>query len=780
MNIKTRNIANLLPFAIIIIAGLLFVIAFYGKVLLIPNDVIFSDSGDGLKNYYTYAYHIKHDSTYTNFEGMNYPYGENYLYTDCHPILSNTFKFLSVRAPFFQSYSVGLLNILMILSVFFTFIIVYLLLLQLKLNRWMSVLFSISIALLAPQIFRLGGHLALSYSVAIPLSWLLTLKVIKNPRIIYLGLLFVNNIFWMLIHAYLGVIVFSFLFSILFLQIFSDKQRRENLLRYTLLAVAIILPVVMFYIYAALTDTHIGRTNNPSGFFLYNAEFDDILIPHDKPFGPLINRLTGGIIKLQWEARGYVGMFNSLLFVALIFTLLIGIFNKKAKAWLKSVFDNRPLNISLLASFVVLLFAMGIPFKQFPNLLEFLPIFKQFRATGRFVWPFYFAFAAFAAYVFQAIVVGQKSKKRRAVSIVLLALLLGITYTEGFYYHKHVAENITQAPNLFSEDLLTEEFTTSINRINPDDYQAIIAFPFYYQGSESFGRPRNDDAVRNSLVISYHTGIPNVCANLTRTSVEESKRIVQIVTPNFYPKKITDDLTSQKPFLIVKTGNSFTQNEQTIIEKGRPIYKSDKLELLQIEFDDLFSDDRSEVVDAFREKLPGLARHDGFYITAPGSFLYYNDFENMRSDTAFRGQGSFASIKKGKNIFAEFPPNTFQKDKEYEFSMWMFNGEPDALNLWFRLIVEEYDEANNKWYTTTYFPDQAEVISNNWTLAAGTFMVKDPKNKIYIVSIGKENSKADLHADDLLIKEKGVDVYKIDSLDNTLFFNNHSLSFSAR
>ena len=27
--------------------------------------------------------------------GMNYPYGESYLYTDCHPVFANTLKFLS-------------------------------------------------------------------------------------------------------------------------------------------------------------------------------------------------------------------------------------------------------------------------------------------------------------------------------------------------------------------------------------------------------------------------------------------------------------------------------------------------------------------------------------------------------------------------------------------------------------------------------------------------------------------------------------------------------------
>jgi len=44
---------------------------------------------DGAKNYYTVAYHIEHDSSYTWFNGMNYPYGEHAVYTDNQPLVSN-------------------------------------------------------------------------------------------------------------------------------------------------------------------------------------------------------------------------------------------------------------------------------------------------------------------------------------------------------------------------------------------------------------------------------------------------------------------------------------------------------------------------------------------------------------------------------------------------------------------------------------------------------------------------------------------------------------------
>jgi len=281
--------------------------------------------------------------------------------------------------------------------------------------------------------------------------------------------------------------------------------------------------------------------------------------------------------------------------------------------------------------------------------------------------------------------------------------------------------------------------------------------------------------VLNTLVLSYHTGLPSVCANLSRTSIEESKKIIQIVTPNYYEKKIVNDFTSKKPFLIVKTGNSFSQYEKAIIEKAVSIYKNDEFELMQISIDKLFSDDKSKMLNSFHEKSPSLIHQDDFLVSSKSSVLYYNSFEKETSAHSFRGKSCFESNKKGKNTFAEFPPNTFLKGVKYDLNIWMFNGEPDALNLWFRLIVEEFDEANQKWHTTTIFPEQAEVINGNWSLVEGVFTVKNSKNKVFITTKGKMNSKANLHVDDLLIKETGIDVYKMDSLDNSLFFNNHKI-----
>ena len=74
--------------------GFIWVFALYGPILSAPDDYMFSDQGDGVKNYFTFAYHVKHDAHWLEFKGMNYPDGEHVGYTDGHPFFSLLFGWI--------------------------------------------------------------------------------------------------------------------------------------------------------------------------------------------------------------------------------------------------------------------------------------------------------------------------------------------------------------------------------------------------------------------------------------------------------------------------------------------------------------------------------------------------------------------------------------------------------------------------------------------------------------------------------------------------------------
>ncbi|MGN6568147.1 MAG: hypothetical protein ACTHJ0_09350, partial [Flavipsychrobacter sp.] len=53
----------------------------FSYILTDPGHQIMMLGGDGAKNYFTYLYHIIYEKG-TWFGGMNYPFGENLVYTD--------------------------------------------------------------------------------------------------------------------------------------------------------------------------------------------------------------------------------------------------------------------------------------------------------------------------------------------------------------------------------------------------------------------------------------------------------------------------------------------------------------------------------------------------------------------------------------------------------------------------------------------------------------------------------------------------------------------------
>ncbi|MBK7112477.1 MAG: hypothetical protein IPH60_08525 [Flavobacteriales bacterium] len=72
----------------LVLPVLLLLFIFTVAVLLSPNAVLSTQSGDGLKNYYTLVQHAHGSGNFWNMNGMNHPYGEYVVYTDGHPWLS--------------------------------------------------------------------------------------------------------------------------------------------------------------------------------------------------------------------------------------------------------------------------------------------------------------------------------------------------------------------------------------------------------------------------------------------------------------------------------------------------------------------------------------------------------------------------------------------------------------------------------------------------------------------------------------------------------------------
>src|SRR5689334_14984678 len=90
---------------------------FFTKIFACPACYLYVDIGDGEKNYFTLAWYVLHDKGW-HFSGMNYPYGENIIYTDNQPILAMLLRWVHHHIIPLDRHIIGIQNMLLLASMY--------------------------------------------------------------------------------------------------------------------------------------------------------------------------------------------------------------------------------------------------------------------------------------------------------------------------------------------------------------------------------------------------------------------------------------------------------------------------------------------------------------------------------------------------------------------------------------------------------------------------------------------------------------------------------------
>lgn len=576
------------PFLLLVAGGLAILFAFYSKALRSPDQSLFGSEGDGIKNYYTFAYHAKHDTSYVHFRGMNYPYGDLAVFADAQVAFSNAIRLLSNVYPAASSKAVGFMNFAMLISFLFCFIFLYLILVKVGLPRYYSILAAFAIGLLSPQIIRMYGHLGLTYCFFIPLIWLLTIMFFESKRRwLYTSLLFICSTILFFIHPYLGLIscVFMLVHWIVYLLQHKAERKKINIL---FIALQTVLPVILFHAFIALNDVHPDRPEAPIGMFMYNARMETIFIPNNEPFVGAVH--TFWTIKGQsWEGLAYVGLTGVFIAFFSVIKLLRYIRRKQFRKILMPVLPEY-LRTGIWVAVILLFFSMAYPFKLgMEFLLDLVPLVKQFRSLGRFAWVFYYVFLVYSVYTIYLMWRYLRSVKLRMMANTLLFITFALLFAEGIPYHIDAHKQITLGPNIFNEKHVPEPYKEVLKQIDPSQYQALIPIPFYHMGTEKHYMPGTSRIHTASQLISYHTGLPMMAASLSRTSLSESENILSIFWNEFDKTKLKERLPSRKPFLLVYSKEEITgRGEQEVVSKAKLLYSGPEVELYILSFEDIF------------------------------------------------------------------------------------------------------------------------------------------------------------------------------------------------
>jgi hypothetical protein len=735
---------------------LVIALALIGIVLLYPevsfglNDVMFSIEGDGLKNYFNFMYHIRHDSSYLVFEGMNYPYGETLLMVDLHPALSSALKFISNNVVDISDYSVGILNGLMLASIVFTSAFLYLILDELRIPRKLSIAGALAISFFSSQFLLWEfGHYALSYSCFFPITWYLIIRSRRSDKhLMYSLIILLNCLLWFYSHGYLGLIAVGFNAGILFLSFIAEKERRKRVLLQMVFQV--VLPLIIVYSVLQLTDHREGRLEMPFQTD-YKASGQTVFFPNysfTKPFYELIFDL-GPQAQLSWSKVGtYVGLpVNLILLGYLLYTLS----NVLRRRWSQI---GEPFSksewITIMSSIFLLLFSMAIPLSYLPD--AWLPnMLKQFIGLGRFGWPFFYVMT-----VFSIVFLFRMFPKKLAFVLILLMSTFCLAESAG--YHIHLKKSISKHSNILKDFEQSETFAELSASIDFDEYQAIVPLPFYHKYITPTQLTGSLESETLSMGLSYATGLPLMSAILSRPSVLESKRIFQLFSPWYYEKSLQNDL-SNRPMLVVHTKEDLTELERDFLEKGKVIFENRDVVALRMSVSKIYEGETDEI-DAFLESKDQFIfdNESGYFLR--DSFPFVSEsFDQMSSPLAKRGSGALTLDRHNLQSIYHSDGGDFHPGLEYTFSFWYYN---DIYDQSFTGVVAYVKDSTGSVYSSIYLNDpiKTALYEGNWAYNEFNFKVNRNSDQVELAISAIDIFADSLYVDEILIYPVGEMLYK--------------------
>lgn len=543
---------------LVVLLAVAILVAFYGRMVWVPGEYLFSGEGDGIKNYYTYSWHVAYDSGYTHFGGMNFPYGEHVVFTDNQPLLSNSCMALKGVFPGITDHLISIHNALLFISLVLAVLFLYKLFFALTSNHIYALMASLSVGFLSPQITRFHGHFALAYCFVVPLAIWWLYCFFRRPSLYLstaLGMLLLLLLF---IHVYYLVILGGLVVALWFVYLVRKQWQLSFTKAMLHLCLQVVLPFILYFVWLKWTDTVQDRPSQPYGIVEYAANWEGLLLPLDyawfKPFKELL-----GVRKVSVESIAYAG-FPMLVFVLSgLVLLLLKPFRKKQEITENKIKKEPFIQNLLWAVVIIFCYAAFIPYLfDIPAVSQYLGLLKQFRSLGRLLWIVYYGLNIYLFFLLFSL-----SRKHKIYSIAAY-LSFAVMAIEGIGLNTDIERAIRNPkPETYS---LPEG-------VDRQHYAAILPLPFFHEGSENIGAtPPGDAIVRRSFQLSLQTGIPLYAVKMSRTSLQQTLQQLELA---FEITQLPRPLDQEGAFLVLKQRSVASTipylNEREIIYRDKDI-----------------------------------------------------------------------------------------------------------------------------------------------------------------------------------------------------------------
>jgi hypothetical protein len=752
--ILLRRNAHGLGMLIVALASAGLMVLFFSAVLAHPNDYFFQTGGDGIQSYFATAYYAFYDSG-QHFSGMNYPFGENVNYPNLQPLIAWGIASLQYFGIPAAEHTVGITNMLTLLSLFVTPIVLYAILRRTRMAVWYAVILALIIGFLSPQVQRLGDHMSLSYTCFVPLLWYFIIRMQEAPRQWRWYVLFgVSSLL-------MGAVMLYFLACGCFLLLahvvvlFFRRPRPVALL--WRMSVAALLPLVLFRVWLWATDPVTDRPPNPFGFLTYMATPRGVFTPSLAPLRPL----WASIFKteeISFEAMSYIGLVcTGVLIVAGVRVVWQWAQRRRRK---RSLGMGVPAHLytGVWAASLLLLFSFGLPFilPGLSGLLDYTGPLKQFRALGRFAWPSYYAFSVFGAYYLYRLIRFQQQRGISLRALPWIPLLLLIWGAEAWINISTKAKVVAQG---FGASAFMDRNTSLAQQLSwagrlPSDFQAILPLPYMNKGSDKIDINGSTNSVFQVHKLAVATGLPELCTYVSRPSVEQMLRHVQLLSSPLIEKPLLNAFPSQKPILLLVTPDALTPAEQRLVSIARLLVSAPEAKLYELPIAALAATSVAQEKAKADSLLPTLpARPDGLY-TATTKWVARESFDKQPDRRGRLAPGAFYEPKDQLSLLYSARLPTPADTGRYEVSVWV-----NAKMAYGNGGMQVKQFVNDQEVDMQIGDGRISMeIDGDWFRVAVPIRIRAGVTRLEVLYLNR-----DLLADDLLIRPLDADVYWYDS-----------------
>lgn len=618
---------------LVLLLSLVLVGWYFTSPVMNMGSVFFSPTGDGLQNYYSMMYHVEHDQNYFLQEHMNYPYGENIVFTGGQPLLGNILK-LFFDGEHVVQHVLFSYNFVMFLSIVLAPLFLFLIFTQMfRVGKWHALLFALGITFLSPQLARLPGHFALSFIFAIPCFIFLLYRFSLQPTFLKSIAIALFTLVVASFHLYyLGFFaVIALVFFALKLIHKRDFSLRNMTLAGTHLLVQVFIP---YFLLSLVTQAQVDvndRTELPWGYFEYTSNWSGVLLQSETM--PKFIKKNIHWDNAPWEGVAYIGLFAIMIGLGTIFYLLKRKFLLNKNLLINN--DRFWLLVLVLSGFLGLLYSFAIPLKWNDWLFHHSGPLKQMRGVGRFAWIFYYCINIAAVIIFVRWLEQRKSVMKKSIFVGLAVGLL------CFEAHMFVKKFESRINNYFPEMSDTENKLPENRWIRDFDftrYQAIIPLPFFHIGSENYVINIDDDQIKkHTYLLSLKSGLPTVAMSGSRTSRGQALNIAKLfMTPYERPSYI-DDLPSSKPFLVlVDTERPLKEQEIAVLDVSKEVFEYGRFKLLSLSPDKL--DRRASYASQIKETIEASDISLGKSWQAHNNkHFYFENFDHLDNRLGLEG-----------------------------------------------------------------------------------------------------------------------------------------------